>query len=218
MHPQDCRFERQMQYGSIGWSVGATLGYQAAVASQRRVMALTGDGAFQMTAQQLSTMLRYKLKPVIFLFNNDGHYNVINDWNYTGLVDVFNKNGKSPCLARQVKTAGELQAAITDAKAFDGLCFIEVFIDKDDCKQSLLKWGSYVGTANGDPPLSFQQPRMQETGSASEQARATGSKYDISRCCEWTQISQLSISCHNHHHDELAPPPGLTATGPDPGD
>src|SRR5207237_10009195 len=31
------------------------------------------DGSFQMTAQELSTLLRYDLKPIIFLINNDGY-------------------------------------------------------------------------------------------------------------------------------------------------
>lgn len=35
-----------MQYGSIGWSVGATLGY-AQAAKHKRVIACIGDGSFQ---------------------------------------------------------------------------------------------------------------------------------------------------------------------------
>lgn len=35
-----------MQYGSIGWSVGATLGY-AQAAQDKRVIACIGDGSFQ---------------------------------------------------------------------------------------------------------------------------------------------------------------------------
>ena len=35
-----------MQYGSIGWSVGATLGYAQAV-PDKRVIACIGDGSFQ---------------------------------------------------------------------------------------------------------------------------------------------------------------------------
>lgn len=35
-----------MQYGSIGWSVGATLGYAQAV-TDKRVIACIGDGSFQ---------------------------------------------------------------------------------------------------------------------------------------------------------------------------
>lgn len=40
------RYEFQMQYGSIGWSVGATLGY-AQAAKEKRVIAFIGDGSFQ---------------------------------------------------------------------------------------------------------------------------------------------------------------------------
>lgn len=163
--PQGCRFEIQMQYGSIGWSVGAATGYQAAVNNERRVIATIGDGSFQMSAQEISTMVRYGLKPIVFLFNNggytieveihDGPYNMINNWNYAGLVDVFNTDGKQSCLARQARTAGELNQAIDEAMAFDGLCFIEVFLDRDDCNKNLLKWGSYVANANGEPPMTF---------------------------------------------------------------
>ena len=41
----------QMQYGSIGWSVGALLGYSAALRGKKRVVACIGDGSFQVTAQ-----------------------------------------------------------------------------------------------------------------------------------------------------------------------
>jgi TPP-dependent 2-oxoacid decarboxylase len=61
----------QMQYGSIGWSVGAVLGY--ALGSTDRVVGLIGDGSFQMTAQELSTMLRYRVNPILFLINNHGY-------------------------------------------------------------------------------------------------------------------------------------------------
>lgn len=37
-----------MQYGSIGWSVGATLGY-AQAAPEKRVIACIGDGSFQVS-------------------------------------------------------------------------------------------------------------------------------------------------------------------------
>jgi pimeloyl-ACP methyl ester carboxylesterase len=46
-----CRYELQLRYGSIGWSVGAVLGYSLAARGKQRVLALIGDGSFQMTAQ-----------------------------------------------------------------------------------------------------------------------------------------------------------------------
>ena len=47
-----CRFQAQMQYGSIGWSVGACLG--CAVGGKphgKRMVLFVGDGCFQIGAQ-----------------------------------------------------------------------------------------------------------------------------------------------------------------------
>lgn len=41
----------QMQYGSIGWAVGAALGYAAALKDKKRLVLSIGDGSFQVTAQ-----------------------------------------------------------------------------------------------------------------------------------------------------------------------
>ncbi|KAL7237545.1 hypothetical protein ACSBR2_003781 [Camellia fascicularis] len=68
--PEGCGYEFQMQYGSIGWAVGATLGY-AQAAQNRRVIACIGDGSFQVTAQDVSTMLRCEQRTIIFLINNE---------------------------------------------------------------------------------------------------------------------------------------------------
>ncbi len=157
--PEGARFEIQMQYGSIGWSVGATLGY--ALGSPRRVVALIGDGSFQMTAQEVSTMIRYGLKPIIFLINNggytieveihDGPYNPIKNWDYVGLVNVFNA-GAGKGWSTRVTTQNELDAAIPQALANDGPSLIEVTIDRDDCSKELLEWGRHVAANNGRPP------------------------------------------------------------------
>ncbi|CAL2268445.1 unnamed protein product [Prunus armeniaca] len=87
--PSGCRYEFQMQYGSIGWSVGATLGY-ARAAPTKRVIAFIGDGSFQVTAQDVSKMTRSGQRSIIFLINNggytieveihDGPYNEIKNW------------------------------------------------------------------------------------------------------------------------------------------
>lgn len=46
------RYEAQMQYGSIGWSVGAALGFSVAARQMdKRLILFVGDGCFQVTAQ-----------------------------------------------------------------------------------------------------------------------------------------------------------------------
>ncbi|ESQ40083.1 hypothetical protein EUTSA_v10013008mg [Eutrema salsugineum] len=160
--PKGCGYEFQMQYGSIGWSVGATLGYAQAV-PEKRVLAFIGDGSFQVTAQDISTMLRNGQKTIIFLINNggytieveihDGPYNVIKNWNYTGLVDAIH-NGEGKCWTTKVRHEEELVEAIKTAttEKKDSLCFIEVIVHKDDTSKELLEWGSRVAAANGRPP------------------------------------------------------------------
>ncbi|KAJ6299883.1 hypothetical protein OIU76_020810 [Salix suchowensis] len=160
--PKGCGYEFQMQYGSIGWSVGATLGYAQAV-PEKRVLAFIGDGSFQVTVQDVSTMLRCGQKTIIFLINNggytieveihDGPYNVIKNWNYTGLVDAIH-NGEGKCWTAKVFCEEDLVEAIETATGpkKDSLCFIEVIVHKDDTSKELLEWGSRVSAANSRPP------------------------------------------------------------------
>ena len=158
--PQGARFEIQLQYGSIGWSVGATLGY-ALGSSRGRVISCIGDGSFQVTAQELSTMIRYRTNPIVFLINNrgytieveihDGPYNNVKNWDYAGLVDVFNANDGNGWSAR-VATEGELDEAIATALAHDGPCLIEAIVDRDDCNKKLLRWGNRVARNTGREP------------------------------------------------------------------
>ncbi|KAE9610876.1 hypothetical protein Lal_00031550 [Lupinus albus] len=160
--PKGCGYEFQMQYGSIGWSVGATLGYAQAV-PEKRVIACIGDGSFQVTVQDVSTMLRCGQKTILFLINNggytieveihDGPYNVIKNWNYTALVDAIH-NGDGKCWTTKVTCEEELIEAIGTAtgEKKDCFCFIEVIAHKDDTSKELLEWGSRVCSANSRPP------------------------------------------------------------------
>jgi pyruvate decarboxylase len=101
--PNGARFEIEMQWGHIGWSVPAAFGY-ALGAPGRRIIAMIGDGSFQLTAQEVAQMIRQKLPVIIFLINNHGYtieveihdgYNNIKNWDYAGLIQVFNaEDGK----------------------------------------------------------------------------------------------------------------------------
>lgn len=57
----------QVLWGSIGYSVGACQG--AALAAKetghRRTILFVGDGSFELTAQEVSTMIRQDLKPIM---------------------------------------------------------------------------------------------------------------------------------------------------------
>ncbi|AWF82928.1 thiamine pyrophosphate-binding protein [Microbulbifer sp. A4B17] len=160
--PDGARFEIQMQYGSIGWSVGATLGYALGM-GEGRMIACIGDGSFQLTAQEISTMIRYNVNPIIFLVNNggytieveihDGPYNNIKNWEYAQLIEVFSA-GEGKAWGCKVTTEGELDKAIKDALKHDGLCLIEAIIDRNDCNVNLLRWGNQVARNNSRPSRS----------------------------------------------------------------
>lgn len=60
----------QVLWGSIGWSVGAAQG--AALAAKdagqdRRTILFVGDGSFQLTAQEVTTMIRHGLNTTMLV-------------------------------------------------------------------------------------------------------------------------------------------------------
>ena len=137
----------QAFYLSIGYSVPGTLGACLA-APGRRVLTFVGDGAFQMTGQELSTIIREKLNPVIFLMNNDGYtiervmldgaFNDLQRWNYAGLPALF---GGGWGIA--VGTEGELEEALRAvARRPNEPALIEVRLDRMDCSEAVRRYGA----------------------------------------------------------------------------
>jgi TPP-dependent 2-oxoacid decarboxylase len=142
--PDAVPFIAQAFYVSIGYALPATLGAQLAAPALRPIT-LIGDGAFQMTAQELSTIIRHDLNPIIFLMNNDGYsiervfhdgpYNDLRMWKYHQLPEVF--GGGWGC---EVRTEGELEDALHQAANRPReLAFIEVHLERHDYWESLLK-------------------------------------------------------------------------------
>jgi pyruvate decarboxylase len=167
MHlPKGARFEIEMQYGSIGWSVAASFGYAMGMEPERRLVSIIGDGAFQLTAQEVANMIRYKTNNLIFLVNNGGYvieseihegpYNYFKNWDYAGLISTFNADDGNG-LGLKATTSRELASAIKKARNHKGPVLIECRIEHDDCTAQLLKWGNKVAKANGRPPFSSTQ-------------------------------------------------------------
>ena len=158
--PTGARFEIEMQWGHIGWSIPAAFGY-ALGAPERQIICMIGDGSFQLTAQEVAQMIRQKLPIIIFLVNNhgytieveihDGPYNNIKNWDYAGLIKVFNaEDGAGQGLL--ATTAGELAQAIEVAlENREGPTLIECVIDRDDATADLISWGRAVAAANDRP-------------------------------------------------------------------
>lgn len=93
----------QTTWSAIGYSVPALLGAQLANPRSRHLH-IVGDGGFQETAQEISTVLRNGLAPITIVLNN-GHYavenithenppvdlayNELHSWRYARLPGVF---------------------------------------------------------------------------------------------------------------------------------
>ena len=137
--PPNCTFVGSVNWGSIGYSVGALLGTLTA-APDRRHLLFVGDGSFQVTAQELSTILRHDHKPVIFLINNGGYtiergylgktesYNDIASWAYANLPKVFRPDTSARSFV--VKTSRDLQNALSAPN--DTMIFVESIMDPYD--------------------------------------------------------------------------------------
>jgi indolepyruvate decarboxylase len=137
--PPKCTLVGSVNWGSIGYSVGALLGALTA-APERRHILFVGDGSFQVSAQELSTILRHDHKPVIFLVNNGGYtiergylgkdesYNDIANWSYADLPKVFRRDTSARSFV--VKTVGDLQKALSVPN--DTMIFVESIMDRYD--------------------------------------------------------------------------------------
>lgn len=143
---REAEYIGQALYTSIGYAVPACLG-AALAAPERRPIVLVGDGAFQMTCQEISTIIRHQLNPIFFLINNDGYtieraihegsFNDIQPWKYHQLPQVF-----GDCWSCEVHTEGELEAALEKAKFNqDRLSFIEIHLERLDCSLGVKRLG-----------------------------------------------------------------------------
>jgi len=156
--PAGCSFVTQAVWGSIGYTVGALLGTLCAAPNRRNILFI-GDGSFQLTVQELSTILRHEFKPFIFLINNQGYtierailgknarYNDVANWRYTDLPSVFCPDSTAECYT--VATEEQLQRVL-DA-SHKGLVFVEALMDKDDSPETLIRAGHAFADSDFGP-------------------------------------------------------------------
>jgi indolepyruvate decarboxylase len=165
--PPKCTVVASVIWGSIGYSVGALLGTLTA-APERRHLLFIGDGSFQETAQELSTMLRNDCKPVIFLINNGGYtiergymgkteeYNDIAGWAYAQLPKVFRPDTNARSFV--VKTLADLEKALSAPN--DTLVFIESVMDPYDAPAAV------IHSSNNGAELDYGPRGPQHRGNA----------------------------------------------------
>ena len=137
-------------YTSMGFGVPAALGAQIGKPRSRCIV-FVGDGAFQMTGQELSTIARHGLDPVVFVLNNrgytterfihDGPYNDIHEWAYHRCPELLRAGWGC-----EASTEGELEDALVRARANRGsFSILNVHLDPLDGSPALARLGRRLG-------------------------------------------------------------------------
>ncbi|MGF7047367.1 indolepyruvate decarboxylase [Paenibacillus sp. DS2015] len=137
--PRDVTFIAQGGWQSIGYATPSAYGACIA-APNRRILLFTGDGSLQLTVQEISSMLYYDCKPIIFVLNNYGYtiekylnvktedqqYNQVPNWSYTKLAEAFG----GEAFTVTVRSNKELDTAISRAETECNhkLCLIEMIV------------------------------------------------------------------------------------------
>lgn len=157
--PRDSRFIGMPLWGSIGYSIPALLGAAMADTDSRGVL-MVGDGSAQLTIQEIGTIIREGVNPVVFLINNDGYtiersihgveaeYNDITAYDWSKIPAAFGGTDSNTVTLRAA-TVREFDEACRAAKENrDKLVFIEVVTAPMDMPELLEKFGAQAAQLN----------------------------------------------------------------------
>jgi indolepyruvate decarboxylase len=131
-------------YTSMGFAVPAALGASTA-RPDARVVALVGDGAFQMTGMELSSIVRAKSPVIVIVLNNSGYgterllhpgdwkFNEVQPWQYQNLPAVIGGG-----TGYEAFTEGEFDLALNEAwQDTTGPSIINAHLDRNDASEAL---------------------------------------------------------------------------------
>jgi indolepyruvate decarboxylase len=153
--PQGVPFLGQPLWASIGYTLPAMLGACLAEPGRRGVLVI-GDGAAQMAAQELSTVIRYGLPATVVVVDNAGYtveraihgpdqpYNDIDEWDWT-LLPALVEPG-SAVDVRTAQTVGDLAEAL--GRRSDGLTFVQASLPRMDVPPLLTHLAAAAAAAN----------------------------------------------------------------------
>jgi acetolactate synthase-1/2/3 large subunit len=137
--------------GTMGFALPAAIGAKTAC-PDKEVWVIAGDGGFQMTAAELSTIVQENLKINIAVINN-GYLGMVRQWqeffyekNYeaTPLVSPdFVKLADAHGIAGQaVRTRAEVDAAVAEARNHPGPYLLNFLVEKEDSVYPMIPAGS----------------------------------------------------------------------------
>ena len=139
--------------GTMGFALPAAIGAKMA-APEREVVAIIGDGGYQMTIQELGTIFQQKVPVKIVILNNE-FLGMVRQWQQL----FFDKRYASTEMtnpdfvaiakgyfieAKKVTTRKDLKAAVKEMIATDGPYFLEVRVEKEDNVFPMIPTGASV--------------------------------------------------------------------------
>ena len=139
--------------GTMGFALPAAIGAKQG-AMDREVIAIIGDGGYQMTIQELGVIFQHKIPVKIVVLNND-HLGMVRQWQelffdkrYASTVMVnpdFVKIAEGYHIeARRVSERKDLKEAIEEMIASDKPYFLEVKVEKEDNVFPMIPSGASV--------------------------------------------------------------------------
>jgi indolepyruvate decarboxylase len=140
--PDGVDMENQTLWSSIGWATPAAMGV-AMAQPEKRVVLLSGDGAHQLTAQEIGVMGRYGVKPVVIILNNSCYgiedmlsdrnheYNILAPWSYSKLPITM---GCENWWCARVESVAELETALKEINVQENAAYLEVVVPASDSK------------------------------------------------------------------------------------
>lgn len=127
------------------------LALRADTKSSGLTICVIGDGASQMTIQELSTIARYNMPVIIVLVNNrgftiervmlDSHFNDIQLWDYGAISRAMGLESPSEPASSESTFEAQLTVAIKEARIDGTGCLIEARIPKQSAPLSLVQMG-----------------------------------------------------------------------------
>lgn len=137
----------------MGFALPAAIGAKMG-APDREVVAVVGDGGFQMTLQELGIIHQHKLPVKIVLLNND-HLGMVRQWQelffesrYASTVMInpdFVRIAEGYFIpARRVDSRPELAGAVQELIDSEGPAFLEVRVEREDNVFPMIPSGASV--------------------------------------------------------------------------
>jgi acetolactate synthase-1/2/3 large subunit len=140
--------------GTMGFALPAAIGAKLAM-PKKQVVAVIGDGGYQMTIQELGTIMQYKI-PVKILVLNNNFLGMVRQWqelfhekrySFTEMINPdFVRIAEAYNIpARKVSKREDLQAALKEMLAAETPYFLEAVVGKEDNVFPMVPAGAGVG-------------------------------------------------------------------------